>query len=70
MGEVNSIWWISDNSNQRGAKFRSKQLSYYDIYLQGIVTIMVTFKDKIAFIFTSLVLKGKMLTLVSLLLKK
>ena len=50
----------SNNGNQREVQFRPKQWSYYNIFVQGKVTFMVTLNEKSVFVFTSLVLKGHM----------
>ena len=67
----------SDNGNQRcvcvcvsggggGCGHNSGQNNYHTIAFcfQGKATFIVTFKEEIVFIFTSLVLKGHMLTVV------
>ena len=53
-----SIWGDSDNGNQRGGIVQVKTIIILEHFAQGKVTLMVTFKEKAGFIFTSLVLNG------------
>ena len=59
-----SIWGKNDNGNQRGGHNSGQNNFIYNIqsylFFRGKVTFMVTFKEKIIFIFTSLLSKGHM----------
>ena len=63
-GRGKSIWGDSDNGKQRGGGGYITQFKTIIIlehsFFQGKITFMVTFKEKIVFIFTSLVSKGLM----------